>query len=546
MCAGIVVGSIVWFIGLIVFGLVSDEAAGNYVLFSLFLGGVLVWKKKVEPERQAQEAAREAERHRLAYEAKRAEQAREAERLRREQEAKREEQARADAEALRWRQESHRRRKGPAAFRPAPATVEPEDSGMEPLGLVGMPLPSRPDLVLPDPEQVRRLCAEVGAGLVRSVATEADAHAARLRSKAEGNLPVGRYRAGAGGRSWGRVQKGRRLTAEADHAVRQAVAWAEARGDLLADLHERAAVEVRALRKHGDKLRKWCDAPDRAYDAPGTPVRPDGEWETFLRRLTEDLAAAARGLRALPPYEAPPRLSPPGVARVRADTVAEAVEDRISAYVERHARRLVQTRSGSFSMDARDWDEGAELLEDFLTVDIRRRFARTTEGFHAVSRWGDTSAAAHIRSRMHRIFVSLSLNYMVEVLRSMPDYADHSGENVPKSGITIQAGVVQIANTLNNIGSNVAAVMQRGDTQSAEAINALSAAVQADPDLDPQVRAEQLENVAEVAAAMADPDAGGNRRRGRNALAALTAAVGASSQVTQAIGQWQHVFGSLN
>ncbi|MFE2288086.1 hypothetical protein ACFXDJ_28455 [Streptomyces sp. NPDC059443] len=531
---------------MIVFSMVGESAAELYFWLSLLGGGALFWTKKVEPERLAQEQAREAERRRQEYEAKRKKQAREAERQRREYEAEREKQARADTEALRWRRESQGRQSGTTAFRPAPATVEPSDSGMAPLGLVGIPLPSRPDLVLPDPEQVRRLCAEVVAGLVRSVAKEADAHAARLRPLAASGLPAGRYRARTDGRGWGRVQQGRRLTAEADRAVRLAVAWADARSELLADLHEQAAAEVRALREHGGKLQKWCDTPDRAYDAPGTPVRPDGELETFLRRLTEDLAAAARRLRALPPYEAPLRLSPPGVARVRADTVAEAVEDRISEYVERHARRLVQARPGSFSMDARDWGEGADLLKDFLTVDIRQRFDRTTEGFRAVSRWDDTSAAPHIRSRMHRIFVSLSLNYMVEVLKSMPEYADHSGENVPKSNITIQAGVVQIANTLNNIGSNVAAVMQRGDTQSAEAINALSAAVQADPDLDPQGRAEQLENVAEVAEAMADPDAGGNRRRGRNALAALTAAVSASSQVTQAIGQWQHVFSSLN
>lgn len=510
MCGGIVL----WVIGFVVAASMGETAGNVYIWGSLIVGGLVLWGK-FEPERKARARAVESK-----------------------------ERAGVTSEVARWRRESGEQPGESAVFRPAPATVEPVDSGMARIDLVEIALPSRPTLELPDPEQARQLCADVVAGLVRSIAGEAESHAAALRPLVAAGCQAGRYRT-RGRQDWGPVQQGRRLTPEVADVVHRAVAWAKARGELLSALHEQAGAEMRPLHARGGTLQRWRDDYDTAYEPPGTPVRPAGEWEEFLRGLADDLTATALKLRALPPYEPPPGLSPTGVARLKEDTVAEAVEDRIFKYVEKHSRRFLATPSDIFSMDAQDWDAGARLLTDFLTADIPQRFSRTTEGFQAVSQWDDTSAAPGVRSRMHRIFVTFALNYMVEVLKSMPEYADHSGENTQKNGITIQAGVVQIANTLNVIGSNVAAVMQRGDTQSAEAVNALSAAVQADPDLDPQGRAEQLENVADVAAAVADPDTDGSRRRGRNALAAITAAAGASSQITQAIEQWQHVFASL-
>ncbi|MFF2331831.1 MULTISPECIES: hypothetical protein [unclassified Streptomyces] len=468
----------------------------------------------------------------------------EPERKARAQEVESNERAAVNAEVARWKQESRKQQKQPAAFLPTPATVEPLDSGMARINLAEIALPSQTTLELADPEQARQLCADVVAGLVRSIAGEAESHAAALRPLAAAGCCAGRYRT-RGRQGWGPIQQGWRLTPKTEEAVYRAVAWAEARNALLSPLHHQVEAAIRPILTRGSTLQRWRDDDDTAYEPSGTPVRAAGEWGEFLQCLVEDLAAVARRLHALPSYEPPPGLSPPRVARLREDTVAEAVEDRIFEYVEKQSRRFLATPPHGFSMAVPTWDAGARLLTDFLTADVLQRFERTTVGFQAVSRWDDTSAAPVVRSRMHRIFVTFALNYMVEVLNSMPEYADHSGENTQKNGITIQAGVVQIANTLNVIGSNVAAVMQRGDTESAEAVNALSAAVQADQNLDPQSRAEQLENVADVAAAVADPDADGSRRRGRNALAAITAAAGASSQITQAIEQWQHIFASL-
>lgn len=510
MCGGI----LLWVIGCAVAASMGETAGNVYIWGSLIVGGLVLWEK-TESERKARAQAVE-----------------------------RKEQAEVYTEVARWQRESREQQGEPAVLRPTPATVEPPGSGMTHIDLVEIALPSRPTLELPDPEQARQLCADVVAGLVRSVAAEAESHAAALRPLAAIGCRAGRYRSQDGRENWGPVQQGQRLTPEAADAVHRAVAWAKARRTLLSALHAQAVAEMRTILARTSTLQRWRDAYDTAYEPPGTPVRPAGEWGEFLQGLADDLAATACRLRALPLSEPPPRLSPTGAARLREDTVAEAVEDRIFEYVEKHARRLLAAPLDGFSMTAADWDAGARLLKAFLTAEIPQRFARTTEGFQVVSQWDDTSAAPGVRSRMHRIFVTFALNYMVEVLKSMPEYVD-PGENPQKNGIIIQGGVVQIANTLNVIGSNVAAVMQRGDTQSAEAVNALSAAVQADPDLDPQSRAEQLENVADVAAAVADPDTDGSRRRGRNALAAITAAAGASSQITQAIEQWQHVFTSL-
>ncbi|WP_031159501.1 hypothetical protein [Streptomyces durhamensis] len=509
MCGGVVL----WIVGLCVAAWAGQTAGNLYVWGSLIGGGVWLWGRYA-PERQAR-ARQTASRER----------------------------SRIGTEVREWERGGLERPEESSGLRPAPATVEPAGSGLEAIRFVRTELPSRPALDLPDPEQARRLCTEVVTGLVRSLAREAEAHAEALRPLAAGGgRRPGRYRA-RNGYDWGPVEEGFRLRPEAAQTLYRVLAWAGARTELLSVLHPRAAAETDRVQERGATLRRWRTGGDTVSEPPGTPVRPAGQWEDFLRGLREELLTAARGLRALPPFPAPPRLSPVGSARLRENMTTEVLGPRIAEYVDRHARRLATTPHGGFTMAPQDWSTAGRLLQGFVTDAVPDGFRSTTEGFEAVGSWGPDAVVPEVRSRMHRVHVTFGLHYLVEVLRFMPQYAENSGENGQGSRINI--GVINIANSLKIINSNMAAVMQRGDTQAAEAVNALTAAVQADPDLAQEDRADHLENVVDVAAAVADPDADGNRRRGRNALAALSAAAGASSQITQVINEWQHVFGSL-
>ncbi|MET9293350.1 hypothetical protein [Streptomyces sp. NPDC003077] len=222
MCGGIVL----WVIGFVVAASIGESAGNVYVWGSLLVGGLLLWGK-FEPERKARAQAVE-----------------------------RKARAEVDAEAARWQRESREQQAESAAFRPAPATVEPPGSGMAHIDLVEIALPSRPTLELPDPEQARRLCADVVADLVRSIAGEAESHAAALRPLVAAGCGAGRYRT-RDHEEWGPVQQGRRPTPKTADAVHRAVAWAEARGTLLSALHERAGAEIRPVRGRGITLQSY-------------------------------------------------------------------------------------------------------------------------------------------------------------------------------------------------------------------------------------------------------------------------------------------------
>ncbi|MET8038383.1 hypothetical protein [Streptomyces sp. NPDC005345] len=510
---------------MIVAAAIGDHAANVYGVGSLVVGGLALWNKS-QPSQEENAQAEYKEKKRVA-------------------EDRRAARRKVEEEVEGWREERSKQQRAVGRFRPAPADVAPPGTGMVFMGRVGIDLPALPNLELPDSLTARQTCAQVVAGLVRSVVQQADDHAAVLRSLAADCWRTGRYRTLDREGQWSPIQQGQRLTPEAEAAVEKACSWVVTRDELLSGLHSPVNDVLRPLHAHGARFQSWQENRSKAYDPPGSTVLPGGEWHTFLLAMADDFADAADKLDALPPYQTPPKLSPTGIARLKENTVAEAVEERITQYVRKHAQRLQDAPEGGFLMESQDWDEATRLLTDFRTADIGRRFTQTTAGFPAVSRWNDTMIAAGVRSRMHCVFATFALTYLVEVLKSMPDYADHSGENIPPQGIVINAGVVNMAHSLNIIGSNMAAVIQRGDTESAEAVNALSAAVQASQSLNAQERAEQLENVADVATAVAEPEADGNRRRGRNALAALTAATGASSQITQVIEQWQHIFSSL-
>ncbi|PPS74382.1 hypothetical protein BV882_12080 [Streptomyces sp. 46] len=164
--------------------------------------------------------------------------------------------------------------------------------------------------------------------------------------------------------------------------------------------------------------------------------------------------------------------------------------------------------------------------------------------------------AVGIHPRIYAAYIAIAVNYLAEVLELMPKYAEDSGQGKRRDPITINArnigaigevnnSHVSVADTVNSIGATVQAVADRGQTDTADAIRALAEAIERDPGLAEDLRAQLLDNVADVADAAAAPDGPRALSRGRAAMAAITSAAGASSQLAQAVSTWQGVLGQL-
>ncbi|MFE2140493.1 hypothetical protein ACFXA3_01805 [Streptomyces sp. NPDC059456] len=157
---------------------------------------------------------------------------------------------------------------------------------------------------------------------------------------------------------------------------------------------------------------------------------------------------------------------------------------------------------------------------------------------------------------IYAAFIAIAVNYLAEVRDLMPDYAEASGQGRRRDPVTVYGNVgaihsqvnhssISVANTVTNIGATIQAVADRGETGVAEAIRALAEAVQRDPGLAEDLRAQLLDHVADVADAAAAPEEPRRLSRARAALAAISAAAGTSSQLAQAIGTWHDALGQF-
>ena len=84
-----------------------------------------------------------------------------------------------------------------------------------------------------------------------------------------------------------------------------------------------------------------------------------------------------------------------------------------------------------------------------------------------------------------------------------------------------------------------------GEPGIAEAIRALSEAIQQAPEIAEDQRAELLNHVADVADGAAAPDEPRRLARARAAIAMITTAAGASTTLAQAVDTWHQAVGHL-
>ncbi|MEU6811823.1 hypothetical protein ABZ920_23165 [Streptomyces sp. NPDC046831] len=330
-------------------------------------------------------------------------------------------------------------------------------------------------------------------------------------------------------------------------------------------------------------------------------------WEATEREVRPILEALHRGLLTLadrltqsaprPPLL--PVLHPPSFARLRDDVAAETVAEGIAALVDEGveqyeaARRSgwpgsVRTRSGSgMPPDFAVSQSFEEPLGWFLTREVRTRYRAAlgelqpsapvgsrlaTTGMEHVEGLasGTTGAtgrpveesatyrdlAADVHPRIYAAYVAIAVNYLAEVRELMPKYAEDSGQGLRRDPVTVYGNVgfinsqvnnssVSVAETIAGIDASIRTVADRGLTDVSSAIRALTEAVQQDPQLAEDLRAELLDHVADVADAAAAPDEPRRLSRARLAMGAITAAAGTSAQLGQAVTTWQTVLGQL-
>ncbi|MFD5146460.1 hypothetical protein [Streptomyces sp. NPDC058401] len=525
----------------------SNAGLADFIFWVGAIGfGAAYWNKKA-PEREKRAIAeRHAVLRRDHLEQTRRRDERQAELTRRRDELQAEVDVwRAGGRARRPPQDDNRHLPGPAGSRRVAGRSEH-------IALRPVTLRSGRTLALPDAAQGRQLLGETLTDLTRAVAGEARRLVRELEGLPDGGCEPGRFRRPGGELGWEPTEAGSRLTPAAAAWVLRALAWSTARQRLFKVL-DPSVVELGPVETAAREAARMLDGPSRFYAFPGPqhlPVLPEGKWTELLAALRDGLRRAAQGLGSRPPFEPAGLLRPPQDARFAADVAPSAVDERLTEFLLDRTRRFARLAAGTVPLEQSDWELGGGLLDGFLTTEVAARFRRTTKGAEAVARWPQNAVTADVRRRLHLAYLAITLNYLTEVSFQMQEYTNRSGMGEPSRPVTIHGnvGAVNIADTIQFIGSNVAAIMERGDDRSAAAIDALNAAIQQETALSDQQRAELLDNLADVSAAAANPDERPLRTRARLALSAIAnagTAIGATSPIAQAITDWQHVYTGL-
>ncbi|MFJ5035444.1 hypothetical protein ACIQB5_47250 [Streptomyces sp. NPDC088560] len=301
----------------------------------------------------------------------------------------------------------------------------------------------------------------------------------------------------------------------------------------------------------------------------------DGELSSILDNLHAGLVTLANSRGKSVPRPVLPAQHPPKFARLREDAAAEAVADQLAQLVNEGVELYEAAGKGSppgSVQGARNWSRFEHLLEPFLTAEVRQRYQASTYGFGCAEllATGQTpwptinkrrqrefqEIAAGIAPRVHAAYVGIAINYLAEVLELMPDYAEASGQGKRRDPVTVYGNVgaihsevnnshISVADTVTSIGATITTIADRGETDVAAALRGLTEAIQQAPELAEDRRAQLLDSAADIADAAVAPEEPRRLNRARNAMAAITAAAGASSQIAQAVDAWHQAAGHL-
>ncbi|GHI99612.1 hypothetical protein TPA0906_14780 [Streptomyces olivaceus] len=318
-------------------------------------------------------------------------------------------------------------------------------------------------------------------------------------------------------------------------------------------------------------IAKVLDQTGRGYswltEASASELTP------IVNDLHKGLVAFVRSPGSFP-QPALPEQHPPEFARLHEHALAETVVERILAVVAECAWLYEGAGAGnwaSVSQGLASAGDFASPLSQFLTREVGSRYETATNGFEHVEmlalggagRWETEFERRHreetaegIAPRIHAAYAVIAVNYLAEVLERMPKYAEDSGQGKRRDAVTVYGNVgaihsevnnshLAVAHTITSIDATTKTVQDRGQADVAAAIRALAEAVQQDPGIAEDLRAQLLDHVADVADGAVAPEEPRRISRARAAMAAISTAAGTSSQLAQAVGDWHGVLGDL-
>ncbi|NUP28397.1 MAG: hypothetical protein HOQ44_17200 [Nocardia sp.] len=270
-----------------------------------------------------------------------------------------------------------------------------------------------------------------------------------------------------------------------------------------------------------------------------------GEWLQIRYRQRRRSRSVMRGRYV------PHTMRPPPHARLADGTNGYRLMDELAAHhragVELDAALTGRTATRE---DLLEWIlQVSASLSRIVAEQAGRAPARPADEFSTLaSDIALVDADSSVRTvALLRRYLALTLNYVSEVRKAMPDYIEASGQSrpAPQYNQTFNAPVNQAAMKIENNSSTISTEITGGDSEMVTALRAIEAAIRAEPELSDGQRLELLDNLGDLTdAANASPE---GRRRGRirAALDAITNAATAGTELNRAVEAWGGVLGGL-
>ncbi|MEV0684750.1 hypothetical protein AB0I35_12885 [Nocardia sp. NPDC050378] len=148
---------------------------------------------------------------------------------------------------------------------------------------------------------------------------------------------------------------------------------------------------------------------------------------------------------------------------------------------------------------------------------------------------------------MAAAFLSISVHYLKDVQSKMADYSEASGQSSNYS-VQINGGNFygsQVALQISNIDSSISTVVNQGNSQLADALEAVKQAAMTDPAIPNDRRTDLIDNVEYLAESASEAPEARNRGIVRSVLASLNSAASTAPQLAQALETWGGILNSI-
>ncbi|MGS2809425.1 hypothetical protein [Nocardia sp. MW-W600-9] len=245
-----------------------------------------------------------------------------------------------------------------------------------------------------------------------------------------------------------------------------------------------------------------------------------------------------------PVYFREPRYCPPDRhGRVRDGYLGRLIAEDVAALIHKLASMASTIgQSEDIEVDARSIrSEIRDALSLLSPPTISRNYEQSIASFKS-------STLSVIRNvGLAKAFLSISVHYLKDVQSRMSDYTEASGQ-VPNYSIQISGGVFngsQVALQISNIESSISSVVNQGNSQLADALEAVKQAALTDPAIPDADRQDLIDNIEYLAESASSEPGARNRGIVRSVLSSLNSAAAAAPQLAQALESWGTILNTI-